>query len=85
MSGSRPDHWNLAQWAADVRAFCDALEIEKPIVLGVSFGGMVAMKYAASYPDHPSRLILVSTVAIMAIRPDAESPLNAWEAWKHAR
>ena len=60
---STPDHWNLAQWAADVRAFCDALEIQKPIVLGVSFGGIVAMKYTAAFPDHPSRLILVSTVA----------------------
>jgi pimeloyl-ACP methyl ester carboxylesterase len=60
---STPDHWNLAQWAADVRTFCDALEIQKPIVMGVSFGGIVAMKYAAAFPDHPSRLILVSTVA----------------------
>ena len=60
---STRDHWNLSQWAADVRAFCDALEIQKPIVLGVSFGGIVAMKYAAAFPDHPSRLILVRTVA----------------------
>jgi pimeloyl-ACP methyl ester carboxylesterase len=60
---STSDHWNLSQWAADVRAFCDALEIQNPIVLGVSFGGIVAMKYSAAFPDHPSRLILVSTVA----------------------
>jgi pimeloyl-ACP methyl ester carboxylesterase len=57
------DKWTLAQWGDDVRAFCDALGIVKPIVLGVSFGGMVAMAYATRHPDHPSKLILVSTEA----------------------
>src|SRR5262245_30678119 len=28
--------WTLAQWGDDVRAFCDALGIEHPIVLGAS-------------------------------------------------
>jgi pimeloyl-ACP methyl ester carboxylesterase len=46
-----------------VKALCDALEIERPIVMGVSFGGYVAMSYALSYPDHPAKLILCSTTA----------------------
>ena len=50
-----------ATWAADVKGLCDALGIEHPIVLGSSFGGAVAQKYAATYPDHPAGLILVST------------------------
>lgn len=58
-----PDQWNLAQWGDDVRAFCEALGIEKPIVLGISFGGMVALAYATRHPDHPARLILGSTEA----------------------
>ena len=57
------DAWNLAQWADDVRAFCDALDIERPIVYGASFGGMVAMAYAARHPAHPRALVLVSTTA----------------------
>lgn len=56
--------WNLAQWGDDVRGFCDALGIERPIVLGVSFGGMVAMAYATRHPGHPAKLILVSTEAL---------------------
>lgn len=55
--------WTLAQWGDDVKAFCDALGIVAPIVLGVSFGGMVAMSYATRHPDHPAKLILVSTEA----------------------
>ncbi len=43
----------------------DVLGIVKPVVYGNSFGGMVAMAYAARHPDHPSKLILSSTAARM--------------------
>ena len=59
-----PAKWKLAQWGDDVRAFCEALEIERPIVLGVSFGGMVAMAYATRHPEHPAKLVLSSTAAV---------------------
>ena len=63
-SGGRdPKDWTLARWGDDVRALCDALGIEKPIVLGQSFGGMVAQSYATRHPDHPGKLILSSTAA----------------------
>jgi proline iminopeptidase len=55
--------WTLAQWGDDVRAFCDVLGIADPIVLGVSFGGMVALAYATRHPAHPAKLILISTEA----------------------
>ena len=59
------DHWNLATWAADVEGLGGALGIERPIVLRSSFGGFVAQKYAATYPDHPAGVILASTGARM--------------------
>jgi proline iminopeptidase len=55
--------WNLAQWGDDVRVFCDVLGIASPIVLGASFGGMVALAYATRHPAHPSKLVLISTEA----------------------
>jgi pimeloyl-ACP methyl ester carboxylesterase len=60
---STPDHWTLDQWADDVKGFCDALEIQRPVVMGDSFGGFVAMAYATRHPDHPGKLILSSTAA----------------------
>lgn len=60
---STPERWNLARFGDDVRAFCEALRIERPIVLGHSFGGFVAMAYATRHPDHPAKLILSSTAA----------------------
>jgi pimeloyl-ACP methyl ester carboxylesterase len=43
------------------RDFCVALEIEKPVVMGTSFGGHVAMAYTTRHPDHPGKLILCTT------------------------
>ncbi len=53
--------WTLAQWGDDVKALCDELGIERPIVIGGSFGGFVAMSYATRHPDHPAALGLMVT------------------------
>jgi proline iminopeptidase len=55
--------WTLDQWGDDLAGICDALGIEKPIVLGTSFGGFVAQSYARRHPGHASKLILISTAA----------------------
>lgn len=58
---SSAGHWNLRTWASDLRGFCDALGIERPVVLGSSFGGFVALTYAALFPGHPGAVILTNT------------------------
>jgi proline iminopeptidase len=40
---------------------CDALGLDKPVVLGSSFGGDVALAYAGLFPDHPGGVILANT------------------------
>jgi pimeloyl-ACP methyl ester carboxylesterase len=64
-STGAPESWNLPQWGDDVKAFCDALGIAKPVVYGNSFGGNVAISYAARHPEHPAKLILSSTASRM--------------------
>jgi len=59
--------WTLAQWADDVKGFCDALGIEKPYVLGNSFGGFVAQAYLERHPGHAAGVILSSTAARMQL------------------
>ncbi len=61
--GDDPSAWNLAQWGDDLRGLCDALGIEKPIVIGASFGGFVSLAYATRHADHPAGLVLISTAA----------------------
>lgn len=58
-----PKDWTLDTWADDVVRFCTALEIEQPIVLGNSFGGMVAQRYAHRHPGHAGKLVFSSTAA----------------------
>ena len=61
----RPEDHRVERWADDVHGFCEALHIERPIVLGLGFGGIVALDYAARYPDHPAALVLIAPVARM--------------------
>ncbi len=61
------DSLSLDRWADDLAAFCAALGIENPYVFGQSFGGMVAMHYAARHPDGPAKLILSSTAAFFRL------------------
>lgn len=72
---SEPDHWSLQQWGDDLKGLCDALGIEKPIIVGTSFGGFVALSYATRYPDHAGGLALISTAA----KVDFEAIFQAFE------
>ena len=50
--------WSFELAADDLRAFCDALAIERPVVYGHSMGGFIAMLYGARHPGHAAGLIL---------------------------
>jgi proline iminopeptidase len=68
-----PAEWNLTQWVADLVELCDLLELERPIVLGQSFGGVVALAAAARHPDLASKLVVSSSLA--KFRPDRSFPM----------
>src|SRR4051812_4558917 len=83
--------WTLAQWGDDVRGLCDALGIEKPIVFGQSFGGMVAQSYATRHPDPPRAVVFPSPAARREMAPSlsifkkkggAEARRIAQEFWE---
>lgn len=59
----RPEDLRLDRWADDVHEFCDALGIERPVVLGLGFGAVVALRYASRHPAHPGGLVLTAPVA----------------------
>ena len=49
-TGARPEHWTIETWADDLTAFCEALELERPVLLGTGIGGVVAVQQAARGP-----------------------------------
>ena len=48
--------WTLK--SADLDAIRAALGLDHVAILGDSYGGMIAMAYAAAHPEHVSRLVL---------------------------
>jgi len=60
---STPDRWNLDTWIDDLAGFCDVLGVERPILFGHSFGGMVALGVAIRYPELLSKLIVSNSAA----------------------
>ncbi|HWL34190.1 MAG TPA: alpha/beta hydrolase [Gaiellaceae bacterium] len=60
---STPAERRVERWADDVKELCDAVGIERPVVLGLGFGSVVALKYAARHPEHPAGLVLAAPIA----------------------
>jgi proline iminopeptidase len=58
-----PDGWTFERCADDIRAFCDALGVVRPIVLGHSMGGWIVLLYGARHPGHAGGLVLQGTMA----------------------
>ena len=78
---STPDRWNLDTWADNIVALCAALEIERPIVLGSSFGGFVVQRYAARHPNHALAHVLMVTMP----RFDNDQIVEVSERWAATR
>ncbi|MBV8166026.1 MAG: alpha/beta fold hydrolase, partial [Alphaproteobacteria bacterium] len=51
----------LANMADDLEALRKALGLARIVVFGMSFGGMLALTYAATYPDSVAGLIACAT------------------------
>ena len=55
-----PDEgYSIQQLADDMAAFCAAVGIERPVVVGHSLGGMIAVELGARRPSLASALVLV--------------------------
>jgi 3-oxoadipate enol-lactonase len=55
--------WEMADYARDVKVVLDELGITSCIVLGISFGGMIAQEFAVTYPQYVEKLVLWCTSA----------------------
>jgi pimeloyl-ACP methyl ester carboxylesterase len=55
--------WTLDDWADDAVDLLDALGLHRPVVMGISFGGWVALRLAARHPDQVGALVVAATTA----------------------
>ena len=88
---------SMKEMAEDLEALRIAIGLERMTVLGHSFGGNIALKYALMHPDRVERLILVNTSSYVEnpndtdarvmslLTPSEISAMNALEGPRAAR
>lgn len=62
----RPDgvSYSLQTWVDQVLGFLDALDLKRVTLVGNSFGGAVALRFAAMYPERLNQLVLMGSVGV---------------------
>ncbi|MFX0108129.1 MAG: alpha/beta fold hydrolase [Candidatus Hodarchaeota archaeon] len=66
-SGGSDRKYSCALFADDLHALLTALEIERPVVCGLSLGGMISQEYAVKYQSNLAGLVLADTAVATAL------------------
>lgn len=56
----------FALWLKDV---LHLLKLKRPIIIGNSLGGWMALKFATAFPDNVSKLVLIASAGLAQIQP----------------
>ena len=59
-------NYSMADHAADVIGFLDGLDIHHPVLVGHSFGGMLALYLAAHFPERFPRIVVLDWAMALA-------------------
>lgn len=62
----RPSFSEYTLWLNELM---DALNLQKAILIGNSFGGWLALHFAAAYPQRTASLVLIASSGIVPIKP----------------
>jgi pimeloyl-ACP methyl ester carboxylesterase len=71
---SRPeDGYGLTDLSEDLLALLDALHIDRPVIVGHSMGGAVALRFAIDHPERTRGVVLISTPSTARGTPEARA------------
>lgn len=70
------ESYSMPQYAADLRALLDELDIQQAHIVGVSQGGMISAQFACDYPERTRSLVISDSTAGNGVD---EGPGGAWE------
>lgn len=65
LSDCPPAPYSIRDHAADLAGLLDYLEIQKAVLVGISVGGMIALDFAATWPQRVQKLVLCDTAAVI--------------------
>jgi pimeloyl-ACP methyl ester carboxylesterase len=69
------DGYSIPIHTEDLNELIDELGLERPIIIGHSLGALIALNFAAQYPDKLSKLVLIDAGAPLPWKTSAEQPL----------
>ena len=83
-----PERYRLDSLVSILYELVDLLELDRPVVMGHSWGGAVAVRYAAAHPEDVRAVVLLDS-GHLDYRDlpdvDADRPVEAWIAEVEAR
>ena len=68
--------YSIRDHANDLAGLLHVLNVENPVLVGISVGGMIAMDYAAAYPDTVKALVLMDTFPKIGTEPMWNERIN---------
>lgn len=60
----RPHTYGMANWVRQLDGFLEALSLERVSLVGNSFGGGLALAFAARWPERVDRLVLMGSMGV---------------------
>src|SRR5580704_18905520 len=79
-SDTPPSGYTLDAMAGDLLALLDALEIERPLIAGHSYGADIALYHALSHPDRVREVIAIE--AALPALEESRRP-DGWVGWAY--
>lgn len=75
-SSKPPTGYSVPIHAADLAQLIDTLQLQRPIIIGHSLGALIALYFAANYPEKLSKLVLIDAGGPLPWSTPEEQP--AW-------
>jgi len=85
VSGEPVNKLSISNIVKDIEQIRQIFQLEKPIILGHSIHGTVAMEYAKFYPEHVSSLVLIGAPNRFGNAFFDEATARAWEKASESR
>lgn len=76
-----PSGYTADDLAGDLHLLLDALEIEKPMVVGHSYGADVSLYFALHHPERVEQLVAIEAGLPALVTERSRDEWEGWDAW----